>query len=198
MSATQALKRLAFGLAAVLVAPLSLAAWLEHKGRAGEQVFAFGAQLLALAPGLPGAYLRLAYYHATLERCAWEAHIGFGSLFVRRAAVLGRHASMGCYCVIGNAEIGERAMIGSRVSVPSGKRQHLDESGRLSSSQGRFDRVTIGPDCWVGEGAIVMADIGAACIVAAGAVVSSPMPGGSLVAGNPARPVRSLEPMAEA
>jgi acetyltransferase-like isoleucine patch superfamily enzyme len=191
MSTAGVLKVVVFAVAAAIVAPLWAAAWLEHRLRWGSQLFRFGAELLALAPGLPGAYLRAAYYWVTLERCSWETHVGFGSVLVRRDATLGRRVSMGCYCVIGNADIGEGAMIGSRVSVPSGRRQHLGEDGRPSSDEGHFDRVSIGARCWIGEGAIVMADIGRSSIVAAGAVVSSPMPDGAVVGGNPARVLRT-------
>lgn len=187
-------KAAAFAAALAAVSPLVAAAWLEKRLSDGEQVFVLCAQMLALAPGLPGALLRAAYYFGTLDRCSWEVHVGFGSVFTHRGAALGRHASMGSYCVLGHAWIGEEAMIGSRVSVPSGKGQHLDAEGRLSTEAGRFERVAIGEGCWIGEGAIVLADVGRGCIVAAGAVVSRPMPDGHLVAGNPAQAVRPLTP----
>jgi len=182
-----------FGLALIIVSPALAAAWLERRLSRGEQVFSFFAQCLALTPGLPGAYLRGAYYFGTLASCSWETHIGFGSIIVRRAATIGRRASMGAYCVIGHADIGEAAMIGSRVSIPSGKRQHLDESGALSGEKGQYDRVAVGAGCWIGEGAILLADVGPRSIISAGAVVTQPMPAASLVAGNPARAIRSLE-----
>ncbi len=182
-----------FALAWLLVSPAIAVAWLERRLSRSEQVFSFFAQWLALAPGLPGAYLRGAYYFGTLAECSWETHIGFGSIIVRRAARIGWRASMGAYCVIGHADIGEAVMIGSRVSVPSGKRQHLDESGALSGEKGQFDRVGIGAGCWIGEGAILLADVGPRSIVSAGAVVTQPMPAGSLVGGNPARVIRSLQ-----
>ncbi len=193
MSMSRLLKLAAMALAAGLTAPLVLATWLEARLARSEQVFRFCAELLALAPGLPGVYLRAAFYAGVLESSARESHVGFGSVFVSRGASVGRHASLGCHCVIGHARIGEGAMIGSRVSIPSGSRQHLDAAGRLSSEEGRFDTVTIGSGCWIGEGAIVMADVGERSIVAAGAVVSVPMPARALVAGNPARVMKSLE-----
>jgi virginiamycin A acetyltransferase len=193
MSTPSPVKRLAMAVAAVLCAPAVAAAWLESRAGRGEQVFRFFAELLALAPGLPGAYLRAAYYAGTLEAASRESHVGFGTVFVRRGASIGRHASLGCHCVIGDARIGAGAMIGSRVSVPSGRRQHLDAAGRLSSEDGRFDTVTIGAGCWIGEGAIVMADVGEGCIVAAGAVVSTPMPANSVIGGNPARVLRTAD-----
>lgn len=193
-------KAMAFALALVLVSPLIGASWLEKRLSRSEQVFTLCAQLLALVPGLPGVFLRGAYYFGTLRACSWETHVGFGSIFTHRDASLGRHASMGAYCVIGHAQIGDAAMIGSRVSIPSGKRQHLGADGRLSASEGRFERVSIGAGCWLGEGAIVLAAVGQRCIVSAGAVVTRAMPDDCVIAGNPARvvrTVRSLEPAME-
>jgi acetyltransferase-like isoleucine patch superfamily enzyme len=196
MSAKQLLKRALFGLALAIVWPLCFIAWLERMLGKGEDVFQFCAQCLAIMPGLPGAYLRGAYYFGSLEHCDWEVRIGFGSIFVKRAARISKHASLGNYCVVGHADIGQAVMVGSRVSIPSGKRQHLDEAGRLSGSQGQFDRVTIGARSWVGEGAIVLVDVGEDCIIGAGAVVSHAVPMRSLVSGNPARVVRSVDVVA--
>ena len=190
MSPIRVVKVLAFTVCLALVMPLIAVSWLEKRLSRSEAVFTLFAQLLAPLPGLPGALLRGAYYFGTLRSCSWETHVGFGSIFTHRDATLARHASMGAYCVIGHAQIGEAAMIGSRVSIPSGKRQHLDADGRLSASEGRFERVAVGPGSWVGEGAIVLASIGARCIVSAGAVVTREMPDDCLIAGNPAQVVR--------
>jgi acetyltransferase-like isoleucine patch superfamily enzyme len=195
MSTKQLVKRALFALALAIAWPFCLVAWLERVSGKGDEVFQFCAQCLAIVPGLPGAYLRGAFYFGSLEHCDWEVRIGFGSIFVKRAARVSKHVSLGNYCVIGHADIGQAVMIGSRVSIPSGKRQHLDESGRLSGTKGQFDRVAIGARSWVGEGAIVLADVGEDCIVGAGAVVTHTMPARSLSSGNPARSVRSIEPI---
>ncbi|MGH8209568.1 MAG: acyltransferase [Steroidobacteraceae bacterium] len=188
------LKAIVFGVCLIADLPLILAAGLERLW-GGERIFVFCSQLLSLVPGLPGACLRAAFYCVTLESCSWETHVGFGSIFSHRSVTLGARSSMGSYCVIGHARIGESVMMGSRVSIPSGKRQHLDESGRLSSSRTTFDAVRIGGGTWVGEGAIVMADVGAHCIVSAGAVVTRKMPDACLIGGNPASVLRELEPV---
>jgi acetyltransferase-like isoleucine patch superfamily enzyme len=190
MSGFRMLKRLVFAVAAVVVSPAVLAARAESAFGGGESVFSGFAELFSMVPGRPGTLLRAAYYAGTLRQASWETSVGFGTVFVHRAASLGRHASLGRYCVIGEADIGESVMIGSRVSVPSGKRQHLDDDGRLSAGAGRFERVAIGAGCWIGDGAVVMADVGPTSIVAAGSIVSSPMPAGVTLGGNPARVIR--------
>lgn len=187
----RAVKRIVFGVFVILVSPLVLATWLEKRVASGEQVFAFCTHLLAILPGLPGTYARGAYYFGVLDNCSWETHVGFGTVFTHRSATLRRGASVGCYCVIGHADIGEGVMMGSRVSVPSGKRQHLGEVGGPSSDVRHFDRVSIGEGSWIGEGAIVLADVGRRCIVSAGAVVTGPAPDDSVVGGNPARVLRA-------
>jgi phosphonate metabolism protein (transferase hexapeptide repeat family) len=56
----------------------------------------------------------------------------------------------------------------------------------------RRHHVHIGHDVWIGHGAIVLAgrNIGTGAVVAAGAVVSKDVPAYTVVAGNPARPIR--------
>src|SRR5262245_61283987 len=125
MSARRLLKRLVFGACLVVASPMVLVVWLDKRVSKGEALFVCASQLLALIPGLVGTYLRAAYYYASLEKCSWEIHVGFGSIFTHRAASLGIHVSMGTYCVIGHADIGDNVMMASRVSIPSGKRQHF-------------------------------------------------------------------------
>ena len=78
----------------------------------------------------------------------------------------------------------------------SGKYQHrLDEHGRWTAcGPESLRQIQIGPDAWLGEGAIVMADVGASSLVAAGAVVSSSLPVGIVVGGNPARFIKKIWP----
>ena len=185
----RSIKVFAFAASFLLVLPLVVLAWLErHLGR-GEQIFTGFSQLLALLPSRLGVGLRAAYYFGTLDGCSWETSVGFGTIFSHRHARLGARASMGAYCVIGHADIGPGVRMGSRVSIPSGKRQHLDAAGRLSSSE-RFDTVVVGEGSWIGEGAILLAKVGYGCIVSAGAVVTEPVPDRSVVGGNPARLLR--------
>ena len=188
----RSVKAAAFAVALLVVLPLVALSWLEKRLSRSEILFLLCAQSLAVVPGFPGLWLRGAFYFGTLDRCSWEVLFGFGTLFTHRGAVVSRRVSTGVYCVIGHANIGEDVMIGSRVSIPSGKRQHLDEAGRLAAVT-RFDRVTVGAHGWIGEGAILLADVGAGCIVSAGAVVIDAMPAGKVIGGNPARAIRDIE-----
>ncbi|MEL6551562.1 MAG: acyltransferase [Pseudomonadota bacterium] len=66
-------------------------------------------------------------------------------------------------------------------------------------TRGLFVDTRIGAHCFIGGGAIILpgVEIGDSCIVGAGAVVTRDVPPGSVVAGNPARIIRSgvtLEP----
>ena len=190
-AARRALKALVFAIAALLVSPLILVTWIESLLVRGEGVFLTCAQLLACLPGPPGAKLRGAFYCATLGNCSWETHIGFGSVFTHRGATLAPHVSMGAYCVIGHANLGAGVMMGSRVSIPSGKRQHFADDGGVVAET-RYDTVKIGAGCWIGEGAIILAEVGAGSVVAAGAVVVKAVPNACLVGGNPAQVLRAL------
>jgi len=185
------LKAVVFAIGCAAVSPLIFLAWIEARVTRGEAVFIAFAQLLAMVPGRVGTILRGAYYYGTLKRSSWETHIGFGSLFTHRGAVLASNVSMGTYCVIGHANIGSKVMMGSRVSIPSGKRQHFGESREIVAEV-RYDTVDIGGGSWIGEGAIVLASVGQGCIVSAGAVVTKAMPDSCIVCGNPAQVISKL------
>lgn len=183
--------------AVIAVAPLALLARFERQiAPRSEGCFQFFAQLLAGVPGYPGVVLRRAYYWWTLEQCSLQTFVGYGAYFAHRMARVGDHVYIGPYAVVGAADIGTWAMIGTRASLLSGSGLHaLDESGRwLPSDLTRMTRIHVGAHTWIGEGAILMADVGYGANVAVGAVVSTPVREGVLVAGNPARFVRNLHP----
>ena len=155
--------------------------------------FAFCAQALSLAPGLPGSYVRVAYYAMTLRSCSLESHIGIGSFFAHSQASVGRRVYIGSLCVLGQTSIGDRTQIASGVQILSGRRQHgRSHDGRMEGAeQGVFEVVPVGSDCWIGAGAIVMAEIGEGTTIGAGSVVTRPIPPHSVAVGNPARVIKS-------
>jgi acetyltransferase-like isoleucine patch superfamily enzyme len=186
----RSLKALAHGLALALVLP---AAALSGLGR-WHAVYAFFAQACALAPGLPGDYLRIAYYRWTLRECSLHSRVSFGSFFAQREATLGRGVYIGAYCVVGRCRIGDRTQIASHVEVLSGRRQHArGPGGAIGGSEiGVFEEIEIGADCWIGAAAVVMANVGARTTIGAGAVVVNDVPAGVVAAGVPARVVGAV------
>jgi len=186
------LKKFIFVFSLALTSPFIFVSWLENRLFQSEDLFVSLGQFLSLIPGKLGTCFRAAYYFSTLENSSWEIHIGFGSYLSHRGASLGRNVAIGSFCVIGTAAIEEETVLASRVSIPSGKRQHLDESGNICSEP-RFEKVSVGKKSWIGEGAIVLANIGQHCIVSAGAVVISEIPANSVVGGNPGRIIKKLD-----
>lgn len=180
----------------VLVFPLAALSWLEKKYYpASEAVFSFFAQLLACTPGLPGVFIRRAYYFLTIQHCSLHSIIGFGSILVHRRTIIDSNVSIGNYAIIGTAHIKSGCEIGSRVSITSGKNQHtLGADDKWTP----FDlasapQIIIQNNVWIGEGAIVMAAIGMGSLIGAGAVVTQEVPARVVMAGNPACIVRKLQ-----
>jgi len=176
------------GAALVAVWP---AAALSAFGR-WETPFSFFATAFAVAPGILGDYLRIAFYKLTLAACSLSSRIQFGSFFAHPEARLGRSVYIGSYCILGKTVIGERTQIASGVQILSGRHQHVrDRSSRISGAEkGVFVPVIIGADCWIGAASVVMADVGAGSTIGAGSVVSRPIPPGSVAVGSPARLIK--------
>jgi len=185
------LKNILHWIALVVTLPFAL---LSGFGRV-ETMYVLWAQGCALIPGIPGDYLRTAYYRMTLEECAPESRIQFGSVFAHPQARVGHRVYIGSYCILGRTTIGDRTQIASAVQVLSGAHQHgRGKDGRvLGSEQGRFETVAIGSDCWIGGGAIVMAQVGEGSTIGAGAVVTHPIPAHSVAVGNPARVIKPAQ-----
>jgi acetyltransferase-like isoleucine patch superfamily enzyme len=177
---------------AVFLAVVWPAAALTAFGR-WKLLYTIFAHAYALSPGILGDYLRTAYYRLTLREFALSSRIQLGSFFAHPEARVGEHVYIGCYCVLGRTEIGDRTQIASGVQILSGRHQHQrDESGRISGSEsGVFASVAIGANCWIGAGAIVMADVGTGSTIGAGSVVTRPIPPGVVAVGIPAAVIKN-------
>ncbi|MGH9735285.1 MAG: DapH/DapD/GlmU-related protein [Candidatus Acidiferrales bacterium] len=154
-----------------------------------ESAFQLFSHTFALIPGILGDYLRVAYYHLTLDHCSLNSRISFGSFFAQSSSTVNESVYIGAYCVLGACNIGERSQIASHVQILAGRRQHPRAAdGRImGTDKSSLTPIAIGKDCWIGASAVVMADIGARTTIGAGAVVTKPMPSGVVSAGNPAR-----------
>lgn len=183
----------------LLVWPLGLPSRLACQWFGNEAMFDFSAKLLSLIPGRTGQYIRTAFYKMTLAECHYDLMVGFGSFFAQPAAKAGRGVGMGSFTIIGKSILGDGVMIGSRVSVLSGKYQHGSFlPSAQPSADARFETITIGAGSWIGEGAIVMASLGERCMVSAGSVVTKPAPDRVVAVGNPARFLKSTEGASDA
>jgi len=169
------------------LAPVWAVLWIERQA-AREGLFRGFAELFSLIPGLPGVFARRSFYRMTLDRCATDVHIGFGTTLAHREVSVGSRVYIGSRCSLGMCQIGDDATLGSNVDVLSGRRQHgFDEPGRPVQEQGGcYTPVRLGQNCWVGNSAVVMADVGDGAVVGAGSVVVHAAPAGAVVAGNPA------------
>lgn len=188
------LKVTASWIAAAIALPLTL---LYRVGRFGfgDEWFAAYSQFLGLFPGKTGSYLRIGFYRFVLTKCARDCFIGFMTIFSQTDTEIDKGVYLGPACNIGSCKIGRNTLLGSGVHVMSGKKQHhfSDPSKPIKNQGGELTKVEIGKDCWIGNGALIMANLGDKCIVGAGAVVTDDFPAGSIVAGNPAKIVRQRD-----
>jgi acetyltransferase-like isoleucine patch superfamily enzyme len=192
------LKRLANVAVSVALAPAAAAYRLEsavYPESRREPLFQAWSQVLSAIPGLTGQFVRRGFYGHVLPECHEHSCIGWGTVFSSRDVRIGEGVYVGARCMLGRVTLERHVTIGSNVDVLSGKRQHNfdDPDHPIQEQGGVYERVTIGENSWIGNGAIVMANVGRRSIVAAGSVVVQPVPDGAIVAGNPARVIRRRE-----
>jgi acetyltransferase-like isoleucine patch superfamily enzyme len=190
------LAKLALNAVGLLLAlPSAGWAWLGAR-LLGEGAYNTCAFALSLLPGLLGVVVRRAFYCLILPQCAWDLHVGFGSAITHPTTTVGHRVWIGAYSLIGRCTLGDDVVVGSRVSVLSGRYQHrfdrLDVPIRAQS--GVLEEVAVGEDSWLGEGCIIMAEVGRGSVVGAGAVVVHTTEPLSVVVGNPARLVATRGP----
>lgn len=145
------------------------------------------------------------------RRVAVECRPGFGRIVLGRWVHLGSGTAIRCH--EGSLRIGDKCVVGGRTTVDAyldieiGAASLIADGVYICDFDHRFDDreqpikdqgivkspVRIGPDVWIGTKASVLrgASIGTGCVVAAHAVVTGTVPPHSVVAGAPARVVRS-------
>jgi virginiamycin A acetyltransferase len=178
--------------AIVAVAPLLASFQLKTLIMGRDAALHSSSQTLALAPGLVGRYLRVAFLRCTLAACDPSAAIEFGTLFSAAGTRIGRNAYIGPGCHIGLADIGDDVLVASAVHIPSGAQTHgtarLDVPIREQPGIQRM--VHIGAGSWIGSLSVVMADVGRQSVIGAGTIVTKPIPEYAFAAGVPARVIR--------
>ena len=92
--------------------------------------------------------------------------------------------------------VGARTLVGPNVSFFAGT--HPTDKSVRNGTQGPElgAAITVGEDCWFGGNVVVLpgVTIGDGVVVGAGSVVTKDVPADTVVAGNPARVVRYLNP----
>ena len=190
----QIIKRIAFLLLAFLIGPVTVSYLLLSMIANKDSLIASYSQFLSLLPGKLGSYLRSGFYRFVFTKCSPDALISFGTLFSQRDTSINEGVYIGPQCNIGKCVIGKNTLLGSGVHIMSGKGQHNfdDPTKPIKDQGGTFTKIEIGENCWLGNGALIMANIGKGSIVAAGSVVVDDVPEGVIVGGNPAKILRTL------
>jgi acetyltransferase-like isoleucine patch superfamily enzyme len=174
------------------ILPAIFAYWLGRAALGPEKAFPGMSQLLSLAPGLTGKYLRRAFYRLVFRHCGAGATIAFGTVFSRPNCSVGRNVYVGVFCCLGEVTLADDVLLGSHVSIMNGSAQHgiarLDVP--IREQPGVWPHVTIGADTWIGDRSVVMADVGAHCVIGAGSIVTKPIPDFAVAAGAPAKVLR--------
>ena len=186
-------KNVFFLISVVLISPVLVLYWLLRNLFKSDSLFAGFSQFLSLLPGKTGTYLRAGFYRYTMTQCSKDAVISFLVLFAQQDTEIESGVYIGPNCNIGSCKIGKSTLLGSGIHIMSGKRQHkFDDTDALIKDQGGvFEKITIGEDCWIGNGALILANVGNKCVVGSGSVVTNDIPPYSIVAGNPAKIVMS-------
>ena len=187
-SFTQWIKVIASVCAAIAVLPVR--AWFELQvvvlGR--TQACLDTSQLAAQWTGLPGVYLRRALLKHLIARLGRQVSVGMGTVLTKTTIELGNFVYIGSYGVLGDVRIGDYTLVGDHVCILSG--QHgMAPDVLIKDQPEEFRTITIGLDCWIGSGAVILADVGNHCVVGAGSVVTKPVADYAIVAGNPAKPI---------
>ena len=100
---------------------------------------------------------------------------------------IGINCVTACY-----VHIGSHTMMGPNVHFYSNSHLRSEDNKRFIPGFSKPKQISIGSDCWIGYGAIILGGvtIGDGSTIGAGAVVTKGAPKYSLVAGNPARVVK--------
>jgi acetyltransferase-like isoleucine patch superfamily enzyme len=183
--------------------------WLDRAGeivpgtRAAEAFGSFGAGSCIAFP--PATLLNVGSMHIgsnTLIGRQATLSVGYGvgdpNLAVSRL-VIGDRCSLGTRVAITaheSIEIGDGVYFGQGVFVTDASHGYQDPARPIGQQFGTHQPVSIGSGTWVGHGATILpgARIGRNVVVAAGAIVRGEVDDYAVVAGNPARVVRRLEP----
>ncbi len=156
-----------------------------------------GLRLIRGIPRLLGyARIELGDYvvlHGSSEICG-------AKVFDDPVLIIGSHSHLGnnlLIMVAKRVQIGNHCLIANDVTIADNDGHPIDPEKRLRDlppEPQACKPVIIGDNVWIGKGSIILkgVTIGEGAVVAAGSVVTKDVPAYTLVAGNPARVIKSL------
>ena len=109
--------------------------------------------------------------------------------------VIGDHTRIGIHnTIIGPVAIGSHVNLAQGITVTALNHNFEDAEKRIDEQGVSTKQVVIGDDVWIGANVVVLpgVTIGMHCVVAAGAVVTKDVPPHSLVAGVPAKIIKTI------
>ena len=138
--------------------------------------------------------IRIGEFNSFTQGCwLWPVDVPFGGIRI----AIGNYNYFNRNLMIdacGYVEIGDRNMFGPDVYITDSNHQF---GGAVAPHTLPMDvgRVRIGNHCWIGARAIILknVELGNGCVVGAGAVVTKSFPGGSVIAGVPAKLIRQSD-----
>ena len=156
-------------------------AWkLRHNVKGGERVELFGP--VHVSTPQPGTTIDLARNVRVYQGVGFYLDAPGASISIGAGTYLNRRTEITCK---GNVAIGEDCAISWDVLITDTDYHQFGDSNPVNP-------VKIGNHVWIGAKAIILkgVTIGDGAVVAAGSVVTKDVPGGALMAGNPATVVR--------
>ena len=115
---------------------------------------------------------------------------------IGKGVVIGDRTTFGRDCLFGAAggiEIGRDVVAGQQIRFHS-ENHNYDDLDVLIRDQGVSHKgIKIGNNCWIGAGAVFLdgSELGDGCVVAANAVVTKKFPSNSVIAGIPAKIIKT-------
>ena len=172
---------------------------IKFRRRVAFAAYYFFARNLPVSNYPGGRFARRLRYvlcRTLFARCGVDVNVERGADFSSGNTIrIGDHSGIGVDAWIrADLTVGNHVMMGPRVVI-YGRYHKFDriDVPMREQGMGEYRPIVIGDDVWIGAGSIILQGvrIGMGAIVGAGSVVTKDVPPYAIVAGNPARVIRS-------